>query len=166
MAMTPDGCSICGGTYFYISSHKCVACMKRFGLARTEKRAAISLRGRSGVVHGFLMFGTVAHKILLHLDKSGPSTHAEIQRAVDTVVSTDIRRMLAAGFIEVIGEVREALSRPCKAYDIPGRSEKLPKVKRLTKKEMYVNYRKRRQTRVASVFEFRGKISINERKAA
>lgn len=166
MAMTPDGCSICGGTYFYISNHKCVECLRAFGKARAEKRAAVLLRGRNGVKQGFVMFGTVAHQILLHLDKNGPATHGEILEGVGTVVTTDIRRLVAAGFIEVIGEVRDGRRLPCKAYDIPGRSEKLPKVKRLTRREMYVNYRKRRQSRVASVFEFRGQITINERKAA
>lgn len=166
MAMTPTGCSACGGTYFYISNHKCVACLQASGKARAQKRASMNLRGRNGVKQGFLMFGTVAHQILMHLDRNGPATHGELRDGVGTTVTTDIRRLLEAGFIEVIGEVRDARSLPCKAYDIPGRSEKLPKVKRMTRKEMHANYRKRRQARVASVFEFRGKIPINERKAA
>ncbi len=166
MAMTPDGCSACGGTYFYISNHRCVACVSEVGRIKSEAKAATSLRGRNGLRHGFLLFDTVAHKILLYLDKNGPAGHAELLKGTGTIVATDIRKLVLAGFIEVIGEARETGGRPYSVFDIVGRSEKMPPLKRQTKAQMIANYRKRRRARVASVFEFRGKISINERKAA
>lgn len=118
-----------------------------------------------GIAQGFVRFGSVACRVLRHLHEFGPCTAGELKRSAtrsETVqLSATLLRLQAHGFVFAVGRHRPSGSRSFVLYDL--KRPKYPELTRtppLTQTERTRAYRERRALKVASVFNFRGKIPL------
>ena len=152
----------CGETLRYVRNGKCVACVATDGAARQARRTDRNGNYRIGVAEGFVRFGTLAHRILAYIHAVGPASHAEIVEEMpeEVGVSAILGRLVRHGLLYRVGRqshkpgIRSgyvfSLSRPTAAELRPP----------TTARTRNLSYKAAQRLKVASVFDFRGSISL------
>lgn len=116
-----------------------------------------------GLGMGFVRFGTLAHHILVLIHEEGPQTNASIsaQYGEAQAVAANIQRLLANGFLFVVGKDRPAVGRSHRVYGLTKPESQRGFLRRMTGAERSAKYRKRKPLRETnSIFNFRGSIPL------
>lgn len=118
-----------------------------------------------GIPSGYIRFGTLAHKILLFIHENGRSTQSmlveELGKENTSHISLALKKMADYGFVYRWGKWR---ARPgdnrMQSWNICPPQMEIRDTPKLTSKERGARYHKKRKMKVASVFNFRGKVSL------
>lgn len=152
----------CGTSTRYVSNGKCVACVAADGKARHAARIERDGNHKAGLKDGFARFGTLAHRILLHIHESGPTLHADLVEAMreESGVSVNLGRLVRHGFLHRAGRmafrsgVRSgylfALKKPHSRVSLEPPPPSVGQAR----------YRAASSLKVPSVFEFRGSMTL------
>ena len=117
-----------------------------------------------GLAQGFVRFTSVGYHVLKYLHAHGPSLAAEIKRNASHVeavqISATIIRLRKYKFIQVVGRSRVPGKRSHAMFDIEPPKNGWLYEPIMTPAEKQKGYRERRKIKVASVFDFRGRIQL------
>jgi hypothetical protein len=117
-----------------------------------------------GLKQGFVRFDSVAYHVLRYLHEHGPSLSGDIARNASHTeavqISATLIRLSQNGFIYRVGRDRKPGRRSHPLFDIEPRTNGMLYVPIMSAAEKQKGYRQRKQLKVASVFDFRGKVQL------
>jgi hypothetical protein len=155
-------CGTCGTTTRYESNRKCVECMRVGGAARFAKRMKLKGNDDAGLPQGFVRFGTLAHRILLHIHHYGPAGHDDLQQDLQDIgISANLGRLHKHGFLFKVGRTHVASGiRSGNVFGLTRAHHNMHKIKMAAPGERQARYRAAQKLKVPSVFEFRGSVTL------
>lgn len=154
--------SRCGETLRYVRNGKCVACVATDGAARQARRTDRKGNYRVGLVDGFVRFGTLAHRILLYVHNIGPASHAELVEEMpeEVGVSATLGKLTRHGFLYRSGrQCHKPGIRSGYVFSLKKRAAVELRTP-TTARTRSLSYKAAQRLKVASVFDFRGSISL------
>ena len=130
---------------------------------------------RPGIPQGFIIFGSIGHKVLATAIRYETFTFGTIyQDLTDEGESEDIywglsvaiQRLVKFGFLYFAGKEPRDFGRSSQRYSLYPNKRSHKRQRSLTHAERQENYRIRKRIKVPSVFAFRGQIALNGEQSA
>lgn len=144
----------------YASNGKCIQCVAERGHKRHVAKIERDGNWHVGVGSGFIWFGSLYEKILKHIYATGPISHADLREDMPEEIglSVALGRLAACGFLyRVDYQASRTGVRGGYVFGLsPTRYVPKPPRRGVSQKR----YKTAKPLRVASVFEFRGRIDL------